>query len=106
MNQSRFRKTIRSHVSLRSLLFAFGLTLLVTTTASAVEQPMGWDLLPEILSRIVPPTFPDRDFVVTEYGVAELRGRSIAERARALIEIAHPDFRDELRHEAGSLGFL
>ncbi len=34
--------------------------------------------------------------VVTEFGVAELNGRSIAERARALIGIAHPDFRDEL----------
>ncbi len=34
--------------------------------------------------------------VVTEFGVAELHGRSIAERARALIGIAHPDFRDEL----------
>jgi len=35
--------------------------------------------------------------VVTEYGVAELFGRSIDERAEALIAIAHPDFRDELR---------
>jgi acyl-CoA hydrolase len=34
--------------------------------------------------------------VVTEFGVAELHGRSIAERARALIAVAHPDFRDEL----------
>jgi acyl-CoA hydrolase len=34
--------------------------------------------------------------VVTEFGVAELHGRSIAERARALIAIAHPRFRDEL----------
>jgi acyl-CoA hydrolase len=34
--------------------------------------------------------------VVTEFGVAELHGRSIAERARALIAIAHPAFRDEL----------
>ena len=34
--------------------------------------------------------------VVTEYGVAELHGRSITERARSLIAIAHPDFRDEL----------
>jgi 4-hydroxybutyrate CoA-transferase len=34
--------------------------------------------------------------VVTEYGVAELFGRSLAERARALIAIAHPDFRAEL----------
>ena len=30
----------------------------------------GWDLLPGILSRIVPPTFPDRDFLVTDYGAA------------------------------------
>ena len=40
------------------------------------------------------------DHVVTEYGVAELRGRSIAQRVRALIEIAHPKFRDELTREA------
>lgn len=38
--------------------------------------------------------------VVTEWGVAELHGRSIAERARALIGIAHPDFRDVLTSEA------
>ena len=46
------------------------------------------------------------DKLVTEYGVPELRGRSIREHARALIEIAYPHFRDELRHEAGRLGFL
>jgi 4-hydroxybutyrate CoA-transferase len=34
--------------------------------------------------------------IVTEWGVAELFGRSMAERARALIAVAHPDFRDEL----------
>ena len=39
--------------------------------------------------------------VVTEYGVAELLGRSLRERAEALIAIAHPDFRDELRARAG-----
>jgi 4-hydroxybutyrate CoA-transferase len=44
--------------------------------------------------------------VVTEYGVAELHGRSIAERARALIAIAHPEFRDELTAEARRLHFL
>ncbi|HEY7846724.1 MAG TPA: acetyl-CoA hydrolase/transferase C-terminal domain-containing protein [Candidatus Limnocylindria bacterium] len=38
--------------------------------------------------------------VVTEYGVAELFGRSVRERAHALIGVAHPDFRDELRHLA------
>ena len=38
--------------------------------------------------------------VVTEYGVAELFGRSVRERAGSLIAIAHPDFRDELEREA------
>lgn len=38
--------------------------------------------------------------VVTEYGVAELFGRSVRERSHELIAIAHPDFRDRLAHEA------
>ncbi len=38
--------------------------------------------------------------VVTEYGVADLFGKSLDERAEALIAIAHPDFRDRLREEA------
>ena len=46
------------------------------------------------------------DHVVTEYGVAELRGRSIAERAESLIKIAHPEFRDTLRADARAVGFL
>ena len=45
------------------------------------------------------------DKVVTEWGVAELRGRSIRERATALINIAHPDHRDRLRSEAAALGY-
>lgn len=46
------------------------------------------------------------DIVVTEYGVARLRGRSIRERAEALIAIAHPDFRNQLRKQAQDLGIL
>ncbi len=38
----------------------------------------------------------DVHFVVTEYGIAHLFGKSIKERSRSLIKIAHPDFRDEL----------
>lgn len=46
------------------------------------------------------------DQVVTEFGVAQLRGRTIAERTRALIDIAHPDFRDQLTRAAIAGGYL
>ncbi len=46
------------------------------------------------------------DKVVTEWGVAELRGRSLRERAAALIGIAHPDHRDRLTYEARHVGHL
>ncbi|PWA08120.1 acetyl-CoA hydrolase [Pueribacillus theae] len=39
------------------------------------------------------------DYIVTEYGVASLFGKSLKERAAELISIAHPDFRDELREQ-------
>jgi acyl-CoA hydrolase len=66
-------------------------------------------------SRIVPRLHPGAavttfknivDHVVTEYGVAELRGSSIAERTRRLIDVAHPDFRDDLHREARECGYL
>ena len=48
------------------------------------------------------------DVIVTEYGAAELKGQTLAERARRLIAIAHPDFRDALEraaHETFGRGF-
>ncbi len=39
-------------------------------------------------------------YVVTEHGLVDLKGKAVAERARALISIAHPDFRDALEREA------
>ena len=41
----------------------------------------------------------DVDYIVTEYGIAKLRGKTLRERAAALIAIAHPDFREELWEE-------
>lgn len=41
------------------------------------------------------------DHIVTEYGIASLRGCSLRERAQKLIQIAHPNFREELKHLAG-----
>ncbi len=46
------------------------------------------------------------DFIVTEYGIAHLRGLSLKERALALIDIAHPDVRDELRFHAKKLFYI
>ena len=69
----------------------------------------------ESLSRIVPMLYEgsgvvttrnDVHYVVTEYGVAHLHGKSVRERARALIKIAHPKFQDELTRAAGELGYL
>lgn len=53
------------------------------------------------LDRGTPVTTPrdEVQYIVTEYGVANLRGRSLADRAKQLIQIAHPDFRDQLRAE-------
>lgn len=48
----------------------------------------------------------DVDRVVTEYGVAELRGTSIRDRVARLIEIAHPKFREELWDQAVQVGIL
>ena len=48
----------------------------------------------------------DVHFIVTEYGAAELRGKSIRDRARALIAISHPEFRDSLTKQASEAGII
>ncbi|MDT3442186.1 MULTISPECIES: acetyl-CoA hydrolase/transferase family protein [unclassified Pseudofrankia] len=45
----------------------------------------------------------DVDVIVTEFGAAELKGRTLAERARRLIAIAHPDFQEELARGAHTI---
>lgn len=67
------------------------------------------------ISRIVPTlsvgagvvtTRNDVHYVVTEYGVASLHGKTVRQRALELISIAHPQFRDELTRAAKELGYL
>ena len=67
------------------------------------------------ISRIVPTLTPgthvttgknDVNYVVTEYGVAQLRGKSAKQRAEAMIAIAAPDFRGELREAANRMNLL
>ena len=45
-------------------------------------------------------------FIVTEYGIADLYGKTIRQRAQALISISHPDFRDELTYQARELHYI
>ena len=67
------------------------------------------------ISRIVPMlkkgshvslTMGDVNYVVTEYGIADLHGKNIRERVMELISIAHPDFRKELLKEAKNLNYI
>jgi acyl-CoA hydrolase len=67
------------------------------------------------ITRIVPMLTPgthvttgknDINYVVTEFGVAQLRGKSAKQRAQEMIAIAHPDFRAELTQEARRLHLL
>ncbi len=46
------------------------------------------------------------DYIVTEHGIARLTGLTIKERTQALINIAHPDFREELKQKAQEMGYL
>ena len=48
----------------------------------------------------------DVDYIVTEYGCVQLKGRSIRERVELLISVSHPKFRDKLRREAKEIGYI
>jgi acyl-CoA hydrolase len=52
---------------------------------------------------VVTDTRPTTHYLVTEYGMVNLKGRSAWERAEAIISIAHPDFREELIREADTM---
>lgn len=59
---------------------------------SRLVAHLGARIQPTLLGQAV-------DFVVTEHGIARLRGRSVSERAQALIEVAHPAHRQALRQQ-------
>jgi acyl-CoA hydrolase len=80
-----------------------GFIVLHSTTTDGTKSRISAQLPPGSVVTTLKNTI---DNVVTEYGVAELRGRSLRERAAALIRIAHPDFRDGLTRQAKDLGYL
>jgi acetyl-CoA hydrolase len=76
---------------------------LPATAANGTVSRIVWQLKP---GAGVVTTRGDVHYVVTEYGVAYLHGKTIAQRVRALIDIAHPDFREELEAKARELHLL
>ncbi len=80
---------------------AGGTTVVVTPSSSIVNGRRVSRIMPGLPPGSVvssPRTFVHN--VVTEYGIARLKGKSLRERANEMIAIAHPDFRGELRAEA------
>lgn len=71
-------------------------------TAKGGEVSCIVDMLPQ--GSVVTTARTDIDMVVSEFGVAELKGRSLRARAQALIAIAHPKFRDDLQEKAKARG--
>ncbi len=73
-----------------------------TAVANGVTRSRIVPLLPE--GSVVSTPRHHTGVVITEHGSADLSGLTVRERAAALAEIAHPDFRDELRQAASTLG--
>lgn len=80
-------------------------------TLSSTYSDKEGNLKSKILPYITPGTFvtvsrTDVQYIVTEYGVAFLKGQNLRTRVRELIRIAHPDFRDWLTFEARKLNYI
>ncbi|MEA4893904.1 MAG: acetyl-CoA hydrolase/transferase C-terminal domain-containing protein [Oscillospiraceae bacterium] len=90
-----------------------GRSFLCLHSTSSVKNKETGEI--KIVSNIVPtlgayPTVScmrmDTHYIVTEYGIADLQGATFKERAKGLIAIAHPDFREELTKQAFAMGYL
>ena len=76
--------------------------MLTSTTANGRKSR----IVPMLENTAVVVPRGDVHYVVSEYGAVNLFGKSLQERAMAMISIAHPDFRDRLFHQARKLGLL
>lgn len=79
---------------------------LICLPSSAMVNGVRVPRILDFLPHGTPVTTPRHqvDVIITEFGAAHLRGRTVTERAHALIDIAHPDDRDQLREAAERLG--
>lgn len=90
-----------------------GKSIIALKSSSEIKDPKTGEK--RLVSKIVPMLNPgaavsthrnDVDYIVTEYGVAYLRGKTIRQRTQALIDIAHPDFKPELIEAAKKMRYL
>lgn len=79
----------------------------VTSSYTDKDGNLHSNVVP-FLPPATPVTVPRQDimYIVTEYGVADIFNLPIAERARRIIEVAHPDFREELTQKAKEAGYF
>lgn len=75
----------------------------LTTKSGEVKSKIS-AVLP--LGSVVTTPRADVQFIVTEFGVADLRNEPLDIRAKKLIAIAHPDFRDQLAYDARRAGMI
>ena len=84
---------------LQGALFSEGGSSIIAMTATTANEKIS-RIVPNLpLGSAVTTPRHSVQYVVTEYGVAQVWGRSLRERALSLIEVAHPKFRDDLRKE-------
>lgn len=88
---------------LQGALFSEGGRSIIALTSTTPDEKISRVVAQLPLGSAVTTPRHSVQYVVTEYGVAELWGRSTRERAEALIQVAHPKFRDELGTEARRL---
>jgi acyl-CoA hydrolase len=80
-----------------------GIIAMRSTTPDGKRSKIAFELLPGAKVSV---SRNDVDTIVTEYGVARLLGKSAAARVEAMVEVAHPDFRVELREKARAARYI
>lgn len=92
-----------THIGAQRAVGGRGIIALRSTTKDGSASKLVWELKPGAKVSI---SRNDVDTIVTEFGVAALSGRSVAERVRALIAVAAPQFREELTNQAHKARYL
>ncbi|MGW8193193.1 MAG: GNAT family N-acetyltransferase [Desulforhopalus sp.] len=83
-----------------------GKSILMVFSTCMTDQGLESNIVPYLSDRVVVIPRADVHYVVSEYGSVNLFGKSIQERAIAMISIAHPDFRESLFEGAKERGFI